>query len=688
MTKLKITQNTTGQAYKANIPTSLPEGSVSTKNLPAASKGKIIDLNQVYITILSEDGSEIKGKPLNFNNSQIGQDVLYSVKHSDGQIYLDIITEEQVESQKKLFSNLLKELSLKDSPDNVKMLQFMIDNNLPLNKDTILKFNQAVKLLGKDNLQEAVFFIENDIRAGLKNSTILMGYKDNSISLPKQLTVLADLLKNLQYSSIQSPRINNTISVKEISISHQNMPVKDIPSQEIPASSKNNAMPESEIPAPNKNMSTQEIPASSKEMPVSSKNIAMPSLEMPVPNKNMSIQEIPILNKNITINSENISVKEMPVFNKDMPALEMTILNKNITVAEHATFNRNISVQNTPISNNDIPSPEHYIPDKNISASISNTLIQGGHTPNSNIPVFTKNPFFSQNLFVNQNSEIRINTVQSEGQNLGKAPDVPVEQYTSTILSKHNYTPVDHQNTVKSINTPSETVVDKSIIRSDSEVKVNEIVRDPSVAISNVTQLAERTLLFDFLNNTPVDLNKFFNDLQQAIIDSKLGAAGTPNEAAIYSMADDIIENLNFMNQINTVTYAQIPALINQRDLDVDLYIFNKDDKNKKAKPKDTGSALISLKLPALGLFEVYAQRDHKSISCQFRIENPSIESLIRTHIQELSSKLSSLNYSLDNIQFKHISEKFTVVDNEPKLLSETDTIKHEDKRITFDMRT
>ena len=549
---MQITQNITGKTYKdnktnkANVPLSRYSGehSDSPKNSSALLKGKILDLNQVYVTILSHDGAEIKGKPLNVNISQIGQNVLYSVQKRDGHIYFDIMTEEQAESQKNLFSNILKGIGLKDSADNFKMLQSMIDNNLPLNKDSILKFNQAIKLLGKDNIQDAVFFINNDIRAGLKNSTMLAGYKNDSVSLPKQLEALSNLLKNLHLDTNLVFAPANNVTLEDTS------PVKNIP------------MPQNPLPV---------------------KNILM---------------------------------------------IESSSSAKNTSMLENPSYSKNTPIQESPF------------PAKNISVPSINNI------PVNNMPVFNKHPFFSENLFINQNIA------------------------TPSAQSNMSIPHVD----VSEINTP-EPQPENQTLNKNSDIPI-------------ITKLVQKNLLFDFISSTPLDLDKFFNDLQQAIKESKLSAAGTPNETAVHKTADDIVENLKFMNQINTVTYAQIPALINQSPTNVELYVFNKDDKNKKSKPKDTGSALISLKLPALGLFEVYVQRDHKSVNCQFRIQNTYIESLVKTHIHELNNHLSALNYSLDNIQFKHIAEKFTVVDNEPNLGDNADLLKHQDKRITFDMRT
>lgn len=156
-------------------------------------RGEIRDLNQTGAKIILKDGTEITGKLANGENAKIGQNVSFTVKHEDGKVIIELEDENLSESERKFLSQILKDNGLKNSAENIKMLKDMIENRMPLNRETILKFNQAMKLCGKDGLSKALFFMNNDLRPSPKNLETLDAFSSGNIKLSKQLSTLTAL---------------------------------------------------------------------------------------------------------------------------------------------------------------------------------------------------------------------------------------------------------------------------------------------------------------------------------------------------------------------------------------------------------------------------------------------------------------------------------------------------------------
>ena len=163
-------------------------------------KGEIKDLNQDSAVVELPDGTRLSGKLSGNSQVKIGLEITFSTKYEDGKLVMQVEEEPISDSQKKLFSDVLKSNGFKETPENLKMLQDMIEHNMPLRKESISKYNQTLKAVGTENVPKAIFFIENDIRAGLKNTEILDGYLSGETKFSKQLSELSRLIADLEPS--------------------------------------------------------------------------------------------------------------------------------------------------------------------------------------------------------------------------------------------------------------------------------------------------------------------------------------------------------------------------------------------------------------------------------------------------------------------------------------------------------
>ncbi len=91
-------------------------------------------------------------------------------------------------------SEVLIAFGLKPTDDKLKLLMLMLENEIPVTKENLTKLNQALKLLGSENTDKAIFLIKNDIKLNTDNAQTLNGLSSGSIKLTSQLAQLAEAL--------------------------------------------------------------------------------------------------------------------------------------------------------------------------------------------------------------------------------------------------------------------------------------------------------------------------------------------------------------------------------------------------------------------------------------------------------------------------------------------------------------
>ena len=229
----------------------------------------------------------------------------------------------------------------------------------------------------------------------------------------------------------------------------------------------------------------------------------------------------------------------------------------------------------------------------------------------------------------------------------------------------------------------------KSFSISDLNTKnftIKELKNIFSSAFKNYDKLNEKTQQLlnvkeNFLNraikNFSLDYSKNYEELKNFSdkVSEKLNIVQnevTANEISEMSVSREISKDLNtllnnadFVTNLKDVVYYQIPININENSTNAELFIFKNKKKQKNSK---LSSAVLSLDLAFLGHFEAYITKNERNISCQFKTENKNIEKLITSKITELKNLLQNYNFNLQQVSFKELDEKFSLLSKEPKL--------------------
>lgn len=206
------------------------------------------------------------------------------------------------------------------------------------------------------------------------------------------------------------------------------------------------------------------------------------------------------------------------------------------------------------------------------------------------------------------------------------------------------------------------------------------------------------SLAFRLSESTPADIDRFLNGLRDALVQirqtltSSAEHRQTPNSepaatARVLQEVRALSDTIDFTAQIRNQIYVQLPLFHNGQDnMQTTLHIY-KDAKKTADGKKGAASALIALDTASLGRFETYIQKDDNSVHCQFRLDNPRIEQLVRDNINQLESLLQNHRFSLAAFSFAKPGKPYTLLDS-PTLFDESLVIQNTENTLPrFDKR-
>jgi len=196
--------------------------------------------------------------------------------------------------------------------------------------------------------------------------------------------------------------------------------------------------------------------------------------------------------------------------------------------------------------------------------------------------------------------------------------------------------------------------------------KLNEKAQNILNVKEKFLSKAAKNLALDFSKDYK-ELDNFSENLTKKLdtVKNETSASQTHISNEVSKEINNIINNLEFASQLKDTAYFQLPIIINDNPSTAELFIFKNKNKNKN---KGSSSAVVALDLAFLGHFEAYISKTDRNISCQFKTESKEIEKLISSKIKELNLMLKKYNYNLQQVTYKELDEKFSILSKEPTL--------------------
>lgn len=204
--------------------------------------------------------------------------------------------------------------------------------------------------------------------------------------------------------------------------------------------------------------------------------------------------------------------------------------------------------------------------------------------------------------------------------------------------------------------------------------KDNPLVRDEFIIKLNKNKMgifSKEQLVSTLINEITLDYNsnniKYIDNILNTLylnLTTIEGLLSNSNHPNVLEKASYVKDTLEFLNQMNDITYIPLPISVGKKLLESELFIFK--DKRSKSGMKKAVSALIALNTLNIGRVETYIQKNNKKLNLQFRLENINAEAIIKSNINNLNNLLSTFNYTLQSYSIVPLDQPFNILSKEP----------------------
>lgn len=148
--------------------------------------------------------------------------------------------------------------------------------------------------------------------------------------------------------------------------------------------------------------------------------------------------------------------------------------------------------------------------------------------------------------------------------------------------------------------------------------------------------------------------------------------------------AHDMKQNIDFMKMLNeSFGYMQLPLRLQNEKAHGDLYVYTKKDKLKEN--PDKISLLLHLEMDHLGTVDVHLKKERQNIDATFTLEHEASRKLLERNTHMLQNSLNEKGYTC-NIQVQPLEKEETPVQSFLNAKVTTSSGK-ELKRFSFDIR-
>lgn len=205
----------------------------------------------------------------------------------------------------------------------------------------------------------------------------------------------------------------------------------------------------------------------------------------------------------------------------------------------------------------------------------------------------------------------------------------------------------------------SDIIDNKNLLESDFEKLLQQMDKEgyKTEEIKNQLDKLKQIKILNFdssdkelLKNSTKELTKLIDDIQNSF-----QLKGDTSQE-ISDRINSLNNKIDFLNKLNeNSTFFYIPFKLPKKDLEKNLFILNKNKRNKK---KDRLKIFISLDTSNLKKVDVIMEVYKDNLSINFGVENKEILNFIKLKKDELTNTLESGEYNNTNISIKLNKEK------------------------------
>ncbi len=527
----------------------------------------------------------------------------------------------------------LQGAGFKVTEENLQLVKALVENDLPVNKETITKLNQALKLLGPDEIEKAIFLLKNDLKINSGNAQILNELANGSFKLSEQLKVLTAYLESAYGGSNSSSRDGLPLSQAQSLAQTQAQSGTQNPGAELLL------------------LSSDEL-----EAQLSTQNQALQGSQTSQLNQsnpmNQASQSTQTTQDQSTLSTQSAQATT------SAQASTQGVLSPETQQAINSSGQTNPGTYNTTqAQNSQIQAQTQTQPTFQALDQASQTTAQGLQEGKASQAMPLGQSSLEQ---TSQTSQALAQSTQAQQitnattQSPSSTQGAQAAQGTQSTQANQ---PVPPNPIGPSANPSTVSDAEKEALKATmQESKAKDF------SIKALTKQIKE-LGVDLNQKNPREMERVLNEVRDSI--RILKDLGDPR---LNPLTQKIEASLNFMEQVKTAILLQMPVLMNQQPTNAELYVFR--DKRNKNKGSKTMSALVAMDTANLGRFETYIQKTENTVSLQFRLENERVVQLVRSKMEDLQKLLSESNFKLQNFSFKKLEETFTLLSSEKSLLA------------------
>ncbi len=190
-------QSTNQVSNKDNVQRNT-DGTIKLGENQTQVKGEIINVSNSTVKI--RVGDQIISGNMNLTGKlNIGEEREFLLEFEKGKLRLMLVPESVENLKEQQLENVLKELG-QLSKDNMKFAKLLLENNLPVNKDTLAALKRSMALFGHEDkaaLEKSLVLLKNDLGANQKNTSNLNNILDREQNVTENLNNIDSLLSQL-----------------------------------------------------------------------------------------------------------------------------------------------------------------------------------------------------------------------------------------------------------------------------------------------------------------------------------------------------------------------------------------------------------------------------------------------------------------------------------------------------------
>ena len=677
-------------------------------------RGEISDLRNNEITITLENNTLIKGQIADSSSLSIGQTAAFRLSSiSPSGLLLDAIPNSYTETELTLINKALEEASLPATERNQSAVKALMDNLMPINKQSIQQLMQQAYDLGTDDMETLCLMNRKQYPVTADSVAQFGAYRNGTHSLLSRAETFATQIPQL-LETLSENGPSNIVAMfgeKLLAIAlPENVSPSDIPTIADLSEQEFTALKEllSETPMTEEQLQqfqtgtmSQKDAALLIQKAITDNTITLPEScpDAELQAKSEEILQLLQPQSDASGNTSNSSATLGTLASEAGASIDNTVHPDDPAAADAGldTDTADISgkdaeallsgaageTENAEANASVRSFAGRFFHNLSDAAKTSfqniNEMLAAPHESSANV---THTPAVIDTLLNNitsygreQDQLFTIFNPQERTELARHLQNMSVDRETITHVLSGDATAEETLATIKNAISHSDSTAVQKLFQTEAFQKLFH-----SILMENLTitphKLAKNGEMDSFYDSMEQKMNSF-----ETLINSTLSG---DDSGHLSGQAHDMQSNIDFMKSLNEAfAYMQLPLKLQNQNAHGDLYVYTNKDKLKQNPQKL--SLMLHLEMDHLGTVNVRLEKDHQNIKADFHLDQEASLHLIERNTHLLQDSLAEKSYTCQ-IQVQPLTQNETPVQDYLNA-KVTPSASHEMKRFSFDIR-